>query len=81
MEESEFKDVYTMLLNYRKDDSVKVLYRYFEEKSFLEILHVDRKENYHSHFLKWLFEDPETFAIANENLLYFRCGGRPARPL
>jgi len=70
MEESEFKDVYTMLLNYRKDDSVKVLYRYFEEKSFLEILHVDRKENYHSHFLKWLFEDPGTFAIANENLLY-----------
>lgn len=66
----EEKKVFQLLLNYRKDNSARVLHRYFEEKSFLEILHVDRKENYHSHFLKWLFEDSETFAAANESLLY-----------
>ncbi len=66
----EDKKIFQLLLNYRKDNSVRMLHGYFEEKSFLEILHVDRKENYHSHFLKWLFEDPETFAKANENLLY-----------
>ena len=66
----EDKKIFQLLLNYRKDNSAKVLHDYFGEKSFLEILNVDRKENYHSHFLKWLFEDSETFSSANENLLY-----------
>lgn len=67
--DNDLTTAFNLLLNYRQDASVKALHEFFTEKSFLEILHVDRKENYHSHFLKWIFEDNETCLSANENLL------------
>lgn len=67
--DNDLTTTFNLLLNYRQDASVKALQEFFNEKSFLEILHVDRKENYHSHFLKWIFEDNDTCLSANENLL------------
>lgn len=65
----EEKKASVLLINFNNDSNVKKLRRYFNDKSFLEILHIDRKENYHSRFLKWLFEDSETFEFANESLI------------
>ena len=57
------------LLKYQEDSVVKELNNVFKEKSFLEILGVERKENYHSNFLAWLFGDEETSCVAVERLL------------
>ncbi len=42
--------------------------KYFNKKSMMEILDVDRKENNHSRFLGWLFEEKEAVKKLN-NLL------------
>ena len=44
-------------MSYQLSPDVEQLNKYFNEKSIIEILHVERKENYHSNFLKWFFED------------------------
>lgn len=61
--------VETLLTSYVSSPVVKKLNDYFGEKSFLEILKVERKEIYHSNFLKWLFEDKETCKQAVHSLL------------
>lgn len=40
-------------------NSWQKLDKYFSKKSMMEILDVDRKENNHSRFLGWLFEEKE----------------------
>ena len=45
------------------------LLEYFNYKSTMEILGVDRDENAHSKFLAWLFEKPDTRNVAVMNLL------------
>ena len=57
------------LLEYNSSPTVQALTDYYNELSFMEILRVERKENYHSNFLKWLFEDPDLYAISNKHLL------------
>ena len=57
------------LLEYNSSPTMQALAEYYNELSFMEILRVERKENYHSHFLKWLFEDPELSAVTNKRLL------------
>ena len=59
-----------LLSSYILSPITQQLHDYFSEPSFLEILHVDRKEYYHSHFLKWLFEDAELFPISIPCLLF-----------
>ena len=57
------------LMEYNSSPVVQTLHDYYSELSFMEILRVERKENYHSNFLKWLFEDPELSAVTNKRLL------------
>jgi len=61
--------VESLLSSYVSSPIIRQLNDYYGEKSFLEILHIDRKEIYHSNFLKWLFEDQDTCMQANLNLL------------
>ena len=61
--------VESLLSSYVSSPIIQQLNDYYGEKSFLEILHIDRKEIYHSNFLKWLFEDQDTCMQANLNLL------------
>lgn len=42
---------------------------YFNKKSMMEILGVDRDENAHSKFIGWLFENKDTREVAIKNLL------------
>ncbi len=42
---------------------------YFNKKSMMEILGVDRDENAHSKFLGWLFENEDTREVAIKSLL------------
>ena len=67
--EEQLMDVELMLASYISDSVVKQLHEYYGEMSFVEILRVDRKEIYHSYFLKWLFEDKELAEMANLFLL------------
>ena len=57
------------LMEYNSSPVVQTLHDYYRELSFMEILRVERKENYHSNFLKWLFEDPELSAVTIKHLL------------
>lgn len=61
--------VESLLSSYVSSPIIQKLNDYYGEKSFLEILRVERKEIYHSNFLKWLFEDQDTCMQANLNLL------------
>lgn len=54
-------DVEALLVSYQLSPDVEQLNKYFNEKSIIEILHVERKENYHSNFLKWFFEDRDLY--------------------
>lgn len=54
-------DIEALLLSYQLSPDVEQLNKYFNEKSIIEILHVERKENYHSNFLKWFFEDRDLY--------------------
>lgn len=62
-------NIEALLSSYISSPIINQLNDYYGEKSFLEILHVDRKEIYHSNFLKWLFEDEDTYKLAVQNLL------------
>ena len=63
------QEVEDLLSSYISSPIVQKLHDYYSDPSFLEILRVDRKENYHSNFLKWLFEDDEMCKLANKSLL------------
>lgn len=63
-------EVEALLSSYLSSPIINQLNDYYGEKSFLEILRVDRKEIYHSNFLKWLFEDQDTYKLAVHNLLF-----------
>lgn len=62
-------DVEDLLSSYISSPIVQELHNYYSEPSLLDILHVDRKENYHSNFLKWLFEDADLYKKSNQYLL------------
>lgn len=62
--------VESLLMSYQQSPETKRLKDYFAEKSFLEILHVERKENYHSNFLMWVFEDKELYRHSINLLLF-----------
>lgn len=66
---TEKTNVESMLMSFQLSPVVKRLNKYFQEQSFMEILHVERKENYHSNFLKWLFEDKDLYADSIRLLL------------
>jgi len=63
-------DVEALLLSYQLSPDVEQLNKYFNEKSIIEILHVERKENYHSNFLKWFFEDRDLYDKSLRMLLF-----------
>ena len=50
-------------------NSWEILKDYFNKKSMMEILGVDRDENAHSKFLGWLFENEDTREVAIKSLL------------
>ena len=62
-------NVEEMLREYQMSPIVQKLNDYYNELSFLDILKVDRKEIYHSNFLKWIFEDYELSKISVKCLL------------
>lgn len=62
-------DVEAMLMSYQLSPDVERLSKYFNEKSIIEILRVERKENYHSNFLKWVFEDNDLYDKSLRQLL------------
>lgn len=53
---------------FKNSETVKAIDRYFSEKSMMEILGVERKENVHSKFLGWLFENEVTSKKAIDRL-------------
>lgn len=64
------ENVEEMLREYQLSPTVQKLNDYYKELSFLDILRVERKENYHSNFLKWIFEDQELNVISVKRLLF-----------
>ncbi|MBO7056020.1 MAG: PD-(D/E)XK nuclease family protein [Bacteroidales bacterium] len=62
-------EVFELLRKYHSSSTVQKLNEYYNELSFLDILRVDRKENYHSNFLKWIFADQELCEISIKSLL------------
>lgn len=65
-----YDEVEVLLSSYNTSSVINQLNDYYREKSFLEILRINRKEIYHSNFLKWLFEDQDIYRIAVRNLLF-----------
>ena len=59
----------TNSISFEDSDAVKALDSYFQQKSTMEILGVDRDENAHSRFLAWLFENEETRDVAIKKLI------------
>jgi hypothetical protein len=70
----------TNSISFEDSDAVKALDSYFQQKSTMEILGVDRDENAHSRFLAWLFENEETRDVAIKKLISLLKRTPPQRP-
>lgn len=65
------KEIENKLLEFNSDQQAKRVRKYYNQKSFMEILSKSRNENTHSSFIAWLFDD-EIFGLSDGSpLMHF----------